>query len=49
VYRGLRAHNYWFAVKLGCRQHMSVKITLDLPDDWVRRIKIEAAIAAGRE
>jgi hypothetical protein len=39
----------WFAGKLVCWQHAPMKATFDLPDELVRRIKIEAAIAAGRE
>lgn len=33
----------WFAAKLVCRQDFRMKTTVDLPDELVRRIKIEAA------
>jgi plasmid stability protein len=40
---GVRARKGWFAVKLGCWQDVLMKTTFDLPDELVRRIKIEAA------
>jgi hypothetical protein len=40
---GRRARDGWFAVKLVCWENASMKTTLDLPDELVRRIKIEAA------
>lgn len=40
---GVRARKGWFAVKLVCWQNAPMKTTLDLPDELVRRIKIEAA------
>jgi hypothetical protein len=40
---GARERKGWFAVKLVCWQKAPMKTTLDLPDELVRRIKIEAA------
>lgn len=40
---GVRARKGCFAVKLVWWQNVPMKTTLDLPDELVRRIKIEAA------
>ena len=37
------ARNCWVAVKLVCWHIVPMKTTLDLPDELVRRIKVEAA------
>ena len=41
--RRARTQRLCFAVKLVCWQNVPMKTTLDLPDELVRRIKIEAA------